>query len=472
MYNDKAQTTIKDLKVCLEDARSERKQLVGEIKSLQTQGKNNQISSIVSHYMEKGLYEEPEKIMPRSRSPSPRRTVERAERSRSVSPVRSRATTPVIASSPVKPTASFQKSDYTSSRSQTPTNFQSSYNYEDISPAIMSDGHEIYPHRRTRSYVQKYGIQNEERATPVDLDDPEIQELLKSRAKLTYDVDLNESYPQFTASKLSKTEQYNGGQIFSAKRHLKYSPYMDKDFVPKSQQIANIDKTDIPKKYPVRQQQESYVTESSFKEPDIEDIDDNKFIEALDSAVRETPVQRAQRQFLEDINRTAIEDDFGQKINKAKGILKLNKSSQNLSIKENISPRRSVESRSYSPSVRNTLISRSHSMNVPASRSFSPGNTQSRLQRASTPVSRPCMRSYSPGNSQSPRNRASRSVSPGATRSYSPGDRLHGTRDSGYSTPTNGTAGRQRQTDNRSYSQSRSPHPAAHRSGQGHRKLE
>ena len=469
MYNDKAQTTIKDLKSCLEDARSERKQLVGEIKTLQDQGKSNQISSIVNHYMEKGLYEEPEKVRARSRSPSPRRPIERAERSRSVSPVRSRATTP-MSSSPVKLTASFQKSEFTPSRSQTPTNFQNTYNYEDISPAVMSDGHEIYPHRRTRSYVQKYGIQNEEKATPIDLDDPELQELLNSRAKLTYDVDLNESYPQFTASKLYKTEPYNGGQVFSAKRPLKYSPYMDKDYVPKSQQLANIDNTDFPKKSPVRQQQETYISDSSLTETELGDIDDNKFIEALDTAVRETPVQRAQRQFLDQINRTAIEEDFDQKICQAKGILKLNKSSQNLSIKENI-PRRSVESRSYSPSMRNQ-VSRSQSMNNAMSRSFSPGNTQSRLQSAGSPAGRPCTRSYSPGNPHSPSNRASRSVSPGGTRSYSPGDRLHGTRDSGYSTPTKGTASSRRQTDNRSFSQGRSAHPATQRSVPAQRKLE
>ncbi|MEW8204466.1 MAG: hypothetical protein AB2764_20390, partial [Candidatus Thiodiazotropha endolucinida] len=63
-------------------------------------------------------------------------------------------------SSPVKPAAAYQMSVYTSSRSQTTTNFQTSYNYEDISPAVMSDGHEIYPDRRTMSYILKYGEPN------------------------------------------------------------------------------------------------------------------------------------------------------------------------------------------------------------------------------------------------------------------------------------------------------------------------
>ena len=441
MYNDKAQTTIKDLKTCLEDARSERKQLVDEIKNLQNQGKNNHISSIVNHYIEKGLYEEPEKIMPRSRSPSPRRQVERSGRSRSVSPGRSsKVATPVMSSSQVKPVTSFPRSDYTSSRSQTPTNFQNVYNYEDISPAALSDGHEIYPHRRTRSYVQKYGVQGEERMTPIDLDDPELQELLKPKTKLTYDVDLNDSFP-----KLNKTEQYNGGQIFSAKRPLKYSPYMDKDFMPKSMQTGEYSETNIVRATPVRIQQDSYKSDDSFKESIVEDIDDNKFIEALDSAVRETAVQRAQRQFLEDINRTAIDDEFEQRISQAKGILKSNKSSQNLSIKENLPMRRSAESRSFSPSVR-TPLNRSQSMNIQGSRSFSPG---AGLQSAS----RLYVRSYSPGNQPSSGNRGSRSVSPGMARSYSPGDRLHVARDSGYSTPTKGPAGRQRQSDNRSYTQ-------------------
>ncbi|MEW8204465.1 MAG: hypothetical protein AB2764_20385 [Candidatus Thiodiazotropha endolucinida] len=208
---------------------------------------------------------------------------------------------------------------------------------------------------------------------------------------------------------------------------------MDKDFVPKSRQIADYVNTDIPKKTPVRVQQVNYKSEDNFNEADMEDIDDNKFIEALDSAVRETAVQRAQRQFLEEVNCTALDEDFEQRINQAKGILKSNQSSQNLSIKGNIPTKRSVESRSYSPSVRNPLP-RSHSMNIPGSRSFSPGT---RLQTAG--------RSHSSGNPQSHSNRASRSVSPGVSRSFSPGERLHGTRDSGYSTPTNGTSGRQRQ---------------------------
>ena len=445
MYNDKAQTTIKDLKTCLEDARSERKQLVDEIKNLQNQGKNNHISSIVNHYIEKGLYEEPEKIMPRSRSPSPRRQIERPGRSRSVSPIRSsKVATPVMTSSQIKPVTSFPRSDYTSSRSQTPTNFQNVYNYEDISPA--ADGHEIYPHRRTRSYVQKYGVQGEERMTPIDLDDPELQELLKPKTKLTYDIDLNDRYP-----KLNKSEPYNGGQIFSAKRPLKYSPYMDKDYVPKAMHSGEFGDTNVVRAIPVRIQQDSYKSEDSFKESIIEEIDDNKFIDALDHAVRETAVQRAQRQFLEDINRTAVEADFDQRISQAKGILKSSKSSQNLSIKENLPVRRSAESRSFSPSIR-TPLDRSQSMNIQGSRSFSPG---AGLQTAT----RPYVRSHSPGNQPSPSNRASpsnrgsRSVSPGMSRSYSPGDRLHAPRDSGYSTPTKGSAGRQRQADSKNYSQ-------------------
>ena len=439
MYNDKAQTTIKDLKTCLEDARSERKQLVDEIKNLQNQGKNNHISSIVNHYIEKGLYEEPEKIMPRSRSPSPRRPIERQSRSRSVSPKRaSRVATPVTTSTQVKPVTYFPRSDYTSSRSQTPTNFQNSYNYEDISPA--ADGHEIYPHRRTRSYLQKYGGQGEERMTPIDLDDPELQELLKPKTKLTYDIDLNESYP-----KLTKSEPYSGGQIFSAKRPLKYSPYMDKDFVPKAMHSGEFSESNVVRATPIRIQQDSFKSEDSFKESIIEDIDDNKFIEALDHAVRETAVQRAQRQFLEDINRTAVEADFDQRLSQAKGILKSNKSTQNSAIKENLPIRRSTESRSFSPSIRKPL-DRSQSMNIQGQRSYSPG------AGLHSPA-RPYVRSHSPGNQSSPSNRVSRSVSPGMSRSYSPGDRLHMARDSGYSTPTKVTTGRQRQMDNKNYSQ-------------------
>lgn len=411
MYNDKAQQTIKDLKSCLEDARTERGQLVAEIKRLKEQGQNNQISSIVNHYMEKGLYEDAEKDhlaeRGRSRSVSPGQF----NRPRSPSPVYSRPVTPVRSTSPVR----VMDTDYSytpRSRSQTPTPL--SFNYEDISPAVFSDGHEIYPHRRTRSYVQKFGSQNDV-SVKVDLNDPEIQELLKPKTKLTYDLDLNENL--------------DGSQ---AKRKLMYSPYMDKDFVPRSQQNGYMQKDsniEAETKQPVK---EICHRKSSLEE----EWESRKFIVALDHAVTQTPAQLAQQRFLQQMSE--VDDDSERWRSPSKGILKNTKSAQNMSIKESISPtRRSIESRSYSPSVRTPMT-----FSSAKSRSYTPDPVSPRPYATSTPV-----RSYSFNTAQtssySPiRNR---SKSPGTTgqRSYSPGHRSHSpgyrgctTKDSGYSTPT------------------------------------
>jgi hypothetical protein len=440
MYNDKAQQTIKDLKSCLEDARTERGQLVAEIKRMKEQGQNDTISSIVNHYMEKGLYEDAEKDhitdRGRSRSVSPGRF----SRPRSPSPVFSRPITPVRSTSPVRMAdCSFNMSTYPPrSRSTTPT--PCSFNYEDISPAIISDGHEIYPHRRTRSYVRKFGSQNDVRSPPVDLNDPEIQELLKPKTKLTYDLDLdNQDGPQ-------------------AKRKLMYSPYMDKNFIPRSQQNGYIEKDTNIEADSKPSKKETSHRKSSLEE----EWESRKFIAALDHAVTQTPAQLAQQRFLQDM--ASIGDDDGERWRSpSKGILKNTKSAQNMSIKENISPtRRSIESRSYSPSVRSPLT---YSPAKSVSRSFTP-DPASRSYTTSTPVrafssSTAQTSSYSPSNnrnrSRSPKNSGQRTYSP-SNRSYSPGYRGGLMKDSGYSTPTQPARFRPTaNNDNREYNGPRTP---------------
>ncbi|KAL4240334.1 hypothetical protein ACF0H5_001125 [Mactra antiquata] len=425
IYNDKAQQTIKDLKSCLEDARSERGQLVAEIKKLKDQGMNNTVSSIVNHYIEKGLYEDAEKDSPsksRSRSQTP---VKFNSQPRSTSPTFTKPVTPARSSSPVRFFEPTYSSTYTPvSRSQTPTPV--SFNFDEISPAVDGDDHEIYPHRRTRSYVQKYGSQNDGPASQVDLNDPEIQEFLKPKSKLTYDLDLNEN---------------DNSPL--AKRKLLYSPYMDKDFVPRSGQNDvkkdNNYKTEkyemLPKKIEPPSQRKSSIEE---------EWESRKFIAALDHAVMQTPAQIAQQRFLQDLTSSGNEDT-GRWKSPAKGILKNTKSAQNMSIKESISPnRRSLESRSYSPAIRSPLTFTGNK-----SRSFTP---DSRSYGQTSPA-----RSYSAGTrSYSPNNR-SRSQSPRtmSQRSYSPGYRTGSMKDSGYSTPTQQS--RYQSGDNRDYGRPRTP---------------
>lgn len=399
--------------------------MVAEIKKLKEQGQNNAVSSIVNQYMEKGLYEDAEKdhLVERDRSRSPNRFIQQ----RSKSPVFSRPVTPVRTSSPVRMSESSFYAPV--SRSQTPT--PCSFNYEDISPSVMSDGHEIYPHRRTRSYVQKYGSQDVP-SSKVDLNDPEIQELLKPKTRLTYDLELN--------------DQESGPQ---AKRKLLYSPYMDKDYIPRSSQNGYIEKDSNyeEESLPVKK-------ETSHIKSDVEEEwESMKFMDALDHAVKQTPAQLAQQRFLQELSSTG--DDMSRWRSPSKGILKNAKSAQNMSIKENISPsRRSFESRSYSPAVRSPLT---YSPGKPAMRSFTPEPSYKAVRSYSSSTAQ--TRSYSPNNrsrSQSPRNTGQRSYSPG-NRSSSPGYRTS-TKDSGYSTPTQPARYRSAVTnDNRDYSRPRTP---------------
>ena len=428
IYNDKAQQTIKDLKSCLEDARTERNQMMAEIKKLKDQSKNNNISSIINSYSEKGLYEDAEKdhLAERDRSRSPNRYFQ----PRSGSPVFSRPVTPVRASSPVRMTDHSYTAYNPGSRSQTPT--PCSFSYEDLSP----DGHEIYPHRRTRSYVQKFGAQDTS-SSQVDLNDPEIAELLKPKTRLTYDLDDN---------------QGDGPQ---EKSKLLYSPYMDKDFIPRSNQNGYTEKESFNKQENLPLKKET----SHRKSEEEEEWESKKFIDALDHAVKQTPAQLAQQRFLQELSSTG--DDSDRWRSPSKGILKNTKSAQNMSIKENISPsRRSFESRSYSPSVRSPLT---YSPQKPSTRSYTPEpfkRSYGSPTRSSYNNNNSQNRSYSPNNrnrSQSPRSVGQRSYSPG-NRSSSPGYRSSTTKDSGYSTPTQPL--RYRSTvanDNRDYNRPRTP---------------
>lgn len=364
--------------------------------------------------MEKGLYENAEKdhLAERSRSVTP----SRYGRPRSPSPVYSRPTTPRM-SSPVK---FYEPSNtlptYTPDRSRSPMPMNG--NYEDMSVDLMSDGHEIYPHRRTRSYVKKFGSVND-LSSQIDLNDPEIQELLKPK----YSIDDNQ---------LSEEKEE-----IKAKRKLMYSPYMDKDFVPKSKMIESECQKPVGSTivYKPASQRKSSVEEA---------WESKKFIAALDSAVKQSPAQIAQERFQKQLDRIGTEEPETERWRSpTKGILKNTKSAQNMSIKENIPPRRSVGSRSYSPSVRSN-----YTPSTPA-RSFTPDSR--------SPLGRSYSTNTSPTRSYSSAAKNNRSSSPGNTgqRSYSPGYRGNSMRDSGYSTPT--PTNNRIRSDNREYSRPRTP---------------
>ena len=435
IYNDKAQQTIKDLKSCLEEARKERGQLVTEIKKLKDEGTTNKINSIVNHYMEKGVYEDAEKdhLAERSRSVTPIKFV----RPRSPSPVYSRPTTPVRHTSPVKFfEPCYSVSTYTPEMSMSPT--PSYGNYDDYGAELESDGHEIYPHRRTRSYVQKYGSQNDLSSSQVDLNDPEIQELLKPKPVT----------PKFKKDPIDNqfAEEKDG---LRAKRKLMYSPYMDKDFVPKSQ-------ADFSEKRQIEGNSTTklvYKPTSQRKSSLQEEWESKKFIQALDSCVKQTPAQIAQERFQKQIDMMGTEEPLVDRWRSpTKGILKNTKSAHNMSIKENITPRRSYESRSYSPSVRSS----SGTPNK-GPRSFTP---DSRSYKSPSPLGRSYSTNVSPTRSYSPVTKKNRSSSPGNTgqRSHSPGNSYRGNskQDSGYSTPS--PTNNRIRSDNRDYSRTTTRH--------------
>lgn len=402
---------------------------MAEIKKLKEEGTNNKISSIVNHYMEKGLYEDAEKdhLAERSRSMTP----SRFDRTRSTSPVFQRSSTPARSSSPVKFfEPGYTMSTYTPERSRSP--MLSNSNLEDLSE-VMSDGHEIYPHRRTRSYMQKFGSQNDI-PSQVDLNDPEIQELLKPKSKLKYDFDVQDN--QYTEE----------NSVPLSKRKLLYSPYMDKDFVPKSKQVD--ENTQKPM---ADENSTSVYKQASQRRSSVEEEwERKKFIEALDSAVKQTPAQLAQEHFQKQLDMMSTEEQAPPRWRSpTKGILKNTKSAQNMSIKESMPSKRSYESRSYSPSVR----SNSYTSNNP-SRSYTP---DSRSYKSPSPLERSYSTNTLQSRSYSPATKNNRSSSPGnvGQRSYSPagGYRGNTVRDSGYSTPV--PTNNRLRSDNRDYSQPR-----------------
>ncbi|KAL3875416.1 hypothetical protein ACJMK2_033364, partial [Sinanodonta woodiana] len=398
MYNDKAQITVKDLRTCLEDARKERSQLYQEIKKIQTQGKNSQISGIVNRYIEKGLYDEAEqehiKERARLRSPSPKRYIEITEDDFNVPEVKPRSRSveprPIITgehtfrtSSPVKrsksPLSFNMASGTPRAISPVRNSLPTSYNYEEISPSHK----EIYPHRRTKSYMDNFCRISDidQNDSQVDLDDPELVELLNpnSVGKLDFDMDLSNSYgQQKVRSKSPYESRYgdNGTKLF-AEGESRRSPYGGKESTSLIKRSKQINGEIVGDEFSDNELVESIV-ESPPKSPYTMFPDtymgNRKFIEALDNAVMAKPQMQVQKRYFDDFDLDEgnklhknkydkLSQTFGpEKSDMARGripnrsILKNAKSLQNLSIKESLSPSRTPASttRSVSPKTQST----------------------------------------------------------------------------------------------------------------------
>ncbi|KAK3607149.1 hypothetical protein CHS0354_034305 [Potamilus streckersoni] len=459
MYNDKAQITVKDLRTCLEDARKERTQLYQEIKKIQTQGKNSQISGIVNRYIEKGLYDEAEqehiKERARLRSPSPKRYMERTEDDFKVPEIKPRSRSaesrPVITgentfrtSGPVKRSKSplsFNMSSGTP-RAISPVrnSLPSSFNYEEISPSHK----EIYPHRRTKSYMDNFGRISgiDQNDSQVDLDDPELVELLNpnSVGKLDFDMDLSESYGERKVRSKSPYESRYGENVpqkFS-ERESRCSLYGEKELTSVIKRSNHINGEIVGDEFSDNELVESIV-ESPPKSPYTKFPDtymgNRKFIEALDNAVMANPQMQVQKQYFDDFDLDErnklhknkydkLSQTYGpEKTDMARGripnrsILKNAKSLQNLSIKESLSPSRAPASttRSISPKFQST-----------PTRSYSAGSSQAEKSYFSATRT-----------DTSPAFRHSHSISSG-TRTLSPLSKSRDStlRTSGYSTGT------------------------------------
>lgn len=239
----KGQSTINDLRGILDEAIKERCQLYDEIKRLQTEGHLSHVSGIIGKYMEKGLYDMAEtqphlnSFVTRSRSNSDisqhsasdlleeealrpvsptylhRPTSPANVRKQSPLPYGKRSTSPtsrlypdsvervrklhgvnsVLTNSPNK-----SSSVHVSGISQLPVTSGDEFdnNFEDVSP---SNGREIYPHRRSRSYRNNFSSSEDGRRSPSDyMDDLEVQKLMAQQqqpiSRLDFDKDVEDNF--------------------------------------------------------------------------------------------------------------------------------------------------------------------------------------------------------------------------------------------------------------------------------------
>ncbi|XP_046569391.1 uncharacterized protein LOC124277706 isoform X2 [Haliotis rubra] len=221
---EKAQSTIKELRTCLEEVRQERSKLFDEINALHASNQKSKVADIISHYTEKGACDEVEREMRRGTSSQPSSRPSSASCSRTSSMGRSSrldmSNTPTrrsriddyispsqenmdsslrvhrrtstwnneLESSPVKLNSSLNMSSTLDSK-------DTGYSTEELmqSPGVPSSFREIYPHRKVQYYRDKQREALDHRLSPIPFVD--YSDLQQYPTKLSYsDYDAEDSY--------------------------------------------------------------------------------------------------------------------------------------------------------------------------------------------------------------------------------------------------------------------------------------
>ena len=396
--------------------------MFSEITRLQKQGQLTKVSGIISHYIDKGLYEddcmeEPVNGYKKSNHGSKADSFYLTQSDAFTTP-RSRVDKPAdskVTSTPMYRSRSeslghsrrmYDDSFNTPNRSSsfnisgiepiTPSpDRRSGYDYEKVSPAVASSGHEIYPHRRSNSFRNNFSTSFEENGDNEDLkDDLEVQKYLSKQpvGKLDFDNDdgflqraQKKDYRRVSSPSASKSPMGRGLSFSDlndenrAKKQLVFSPYlMNKEpngltarkyanrspYENTKETVECIVESPIDNKYrddyqKLSNQRPRYGAPS----PD----NDKSFIKALEYAVQQesNSIQkiydgldldhvptRQSRNYSPSISRQSRKSPSPSPSRSGsglKGILKNAKSETNLSIKEGRTTPRSFYSHSASP---------------------------------------------------------------------------------------------------------------------------
>ncbi|XP_067671940.1 serine-rich adhesin for platelets-like [Haliotis asinina] len=221
---EKAQSTIKELRTCLEEVRQERSKLFDEINALHVSNQKSKVADIISHYTEKGACDEVDREIRRGTSSQPSSRPSSASRSRTssmgcssrpdmskiptrrsriddyISPSRENVDSSLrvhrrtstwnseLDSSPVKLNSSLNMSSTLDSK-------DTGYSTEEMmqSPGVPSSFREIYPHRKVQYYRDKQREALDHRLSPIPFVD--YSDLQQYPTKLSYsDYDAEDSY--------------------------------------------------------------------------------------------------------------------------------------------------------------------------------------------------------------------------------------------------------------------------------------